>query len=225
MPPLFHELPANIAKCFRGRNLLWHLLAIALTWGILASGLDWLYFASLRNTAVYPFLFPAAIIGGLLPMLAPVAVFIAGLVRKNLRTLNAAWAMGQAAIIGSVVSSFYKFFTGRVQPPQLLTATTTPDVSWGFRFGLDKGGIFWGWPSSHTTIAFAVSVTLVLLYPESKWIKYLALVYAAYVGLGVSVSIHWFSDVVAGVIMGTIIGIVVGRSFLKRYAAGKGRPA
>ena len=36
-----------------------------------------------------------------------------------------------------------------------------------------------------------------------------------YVGIGVSLTIHWFSDFVAGVIFGSVIGIVVGKSFFK----------
>jgi membrane-associated phospholipid phosphatase len=36
-----------------------------------------------------------------------------------------------------------------------------------------------------------------------------------YVGLSVSVTIHWFSEFVAGAIFGSLIGVVVGRSFRK----------
>jgi F0F1-type ATP synthase assembly protein I len=41
----------------------------------------------------------------------------------------------------------------------------------------------------------------------------LAIAYALYVGIGVSMTIHWFSDFVAGAIIGTMIGTVVGTSF------------
>ena len=85
-----------------------------------------------------------------------------------------------------------------------------------FHFGFLRGGIFWGWPSSHTTIAFAMAVALLSLYPKNKIIRYLAIAYALYVGIGVSITIHWFSDFIAGVIFGTVIGIVVGKRFLKR---------
>jgi hypothetical protein len=34
-----------------------------------------------------------------------------------------------------------------------------------------------------------------------------------YIGVGVSMTIHWFSDFVAGAMMGTVIGRVVGRSY------------
>jgi membrane-associated phospholipid phosphatase len=123
--------------------------------------------------------------------------------------------VGQAAIIGLIISSAYKFFTGRMQPPRLL-AISTPDISAGFRFGLFRGGVFWGWPSSHTTVAFAAAVALFTLYPENKTVKILALLVAFYIGIGVSVSIHWFSDFAAGVIIGSVIGLVVGRAFRER---------
>jgi membrane-associated phospholipid phosphatase len=41
----------------------------------------------------------------------------------------------------------------------------------------------------------------------------LAILYAFYVGMGVSMTIHWFSDFVAGAIIGSVIGAVVGKSF------------
>jgi len=37
--------------------------------------------------------------------------------------------------------------------------------------------------------------------------------YAFYVGVDVSISIHWFSEFVAGAIIGSLIGAVVGKSF------------
>jgi membrane-associated phospholipid phosphatase len=40
-----------------------------------------------------------------------------------------------------------------------------------------------------------------------------AILYAFYIGIGVSMTIHWFSDFAAGAIVGSVIGAVVGRSF------------
>jgi hypothetical protein len=59
----------------------------------------------------------------------------------------------------------------------------------------------------------AMTVCLITLYPKNKLFVFFALLYALYVGLGVSVSIHWFSEFVAGAIIGSVIGTVVGRSF------------
>jgi F0F1-type ATP synthase assembly protein I len=38
---------------------------------------------------------------------------------------------------------------------------------------------------------------------------------AFYIGLGVSMMIHWFSDFVAGAILGMVIGVLVRKSFLR----------
>ncbi len=215
MPTLFYKMGTSIARCFRGYNLLLQMLTIALTYAFVASGFDWLYFATFRNTSVYSILFPGVIIGGFMPILVPLLMLAVGEARKNLKTVNAAWGTGQAALLGWIISSSYKLFTGRIQPPPFL-AQSTIDISEWFRFGVLRGGIFWGWPSSHTTVAFAAAVALVMLYPKNKWVKILALAYACYVGLGVSMSIHWFSDFIAGAMIGTVIGIVVGKSFRAR---------
>ena len=126
--------------------------------------------------------------------------------------MNATYAVIQAGILGLAVSSFYKVFTGRVGP---MHSAINTDLTHMFRFGILRGGAFQGWPSSHTSVAFAMSVALITLLPENKVVKYSALIYAIYIGLGVSTTIHWFSDFAAGVILGTIIGVTVGKSFLK----------
>jgi membrane-associated phospholipid phosphatase len=75
--------------------------------------------------------------------------------------------------------------------------------------------MFWGWPSSHTTIAFAMAATVFTLFPKQRWLGWLAMAYAFYIGLGVSMTIHWCSDFMAGAILGTVIGTVVGKSFFQ----------
>ncbi|HXB59002.1 MAG TPA: phosphatase PAP2 family protein, partial [Candidatus Acidoferrales bacterium] len=85
-----------------------------------------------------------------------------------------------------------------------------------FRFGFMRGGIFWGWPSSHTTTAFAMAFTLFTLFHRKKLLQVVVITYAFYIGVGVSMTIHWFSDFVAGAIIGMVIGITVGKSYLQR---------
>ena len=60
---------------------------------------------------------------------------------------------------------------------------------------------------------FAMSVTLFWLFRQKRWLGATALLYAFYIGIGVSMTIHWFSDFASGAIFGTIIGTTVGRSF------------
>ena len=210
MKPFFSTLPKNILGCFQGRMILWHLLFIALTFILVQSGFDWFYFSSTRSPVLREWMFPSAPIGGLVPLVLPVTLILSGFILSHARMSLTGWAIGQAALIGSLPSSTYKAFTGRVHPPYDLAA----DISQDFRFGWLRGGVFWGWPSSHTTIAFAMAVTVFKLFPKQRWLGWLAIAYALYIGLGVSMTIHWFSDFVAGAILGAVIGTVVGKSFL-----------
>ena len=191
--------------------LLWHLLFIALTFILVQSGFDWFYFCSTRSPVLREWMFPSAPIGGLVPFTVPLVLILSGFITSHARLALTGWALGQAALIGSLLSSTYKAFTGRVHPEHFFGA----DISHDFRFGWLRGGVFWGWPSSHTTIAFAMAATVCTLFPKQRWPGGMAIAYACYIGLGVSMTIHWFSDFVAGAILGTVIGVVVGRSYLR----------
>jgi membrane-associated phospholipid phosphatase len=217
MPELFHRLPRNIITIFSGRNLLWHALAIFLTAAIVMSGFDWSYYLLTRGDVFLQFARPALRLGMLVPVLGSLAILVAGEVTKNRRAITTAWALGQAALLAYLITSCYKAITGRGPPPSM-NVVTLMDTSHGFRFGFLKGGIFWGWPSGHTTVAFSMAFCLIRLYPKNKRVLFLALLYAFYIGLGVSVTIHWFSEFVAGAIIGSVIGTVVARSFRTKSA-------
>ncbi len=207
-----YTLPRNILRSLWGRNALWHILAIAATWLIVNSGFDWFYFEKTRPFARY--LFSAVFLGWLAPVVFPVAAYIVGAVRKDRRVICSAYSAAQAAVIGLFISSFYKAFTGR---PGLRHASVwMVDTSREFRFGFLRGGVFFGWPSSHTTVSFAMASAIWKLYPDSKVVRCAALLYALYVGVGVSMTIHWFSDFFAGAIIGTVIGLTVGEAFRDR---------
>jgi membrane-associated phospholipid phosphatase len=216
MRDLFYKMPRNILRCFQGYNILWHLLTFALTYLIVTSGLDWLYFLHARSFILSKWLSPAIFLGGILPILIPLTLILTGWLRRKFLIKNAGLALAQAAMIGLFISSFYKALTGRVHPPRFLSSGSLMDISHQFRFGFLRGGVFWGWPSSHTTIAFAMAMTLFTLYPKNKLLRILVLAYAIYIGLGVSISIHWFSEAIAGAIIGSVIGTVVGKYFLQK---------
>ncbi len=209
MKSFFSTLPRNLIGCFKGRMLIWHLVAIVLTFILVRSGFDWFYFRCTRDPILWAWAFPAAPIGGLVPIVLPLTLIISGFIARGAKTAVTGWAIGQAALLGSLISSAYKAVTGRMHPEH----TLGNDISAGFRFGWLRGGVFWGWPSSHTTIAFAMAVTVFTLFPKRRWLGLTALAYAFYIGIGVSMTIHWFSDFAAGAIIGSVIGVVVGRSF------------
>ncbi|SPF50194.1 membrane hypothetical protein [Syntrophobacter sp. SbD1] len=219
MSKLLYQLPQNALRCFKGYNLCWHFLAVVLTYIIVSSGFDWYYFISTRTPALRAFLFPAVVLGMILPVVVPLILLAIGALGKTLKIKITAFTLGQAAILGLAISSFYKAFTGRIPPPHFFSYGALIDSSHGFRFGLLRGGMFWGWPSSHTTVAFAMAVALWELYPENRLVRYAAVSYAFYVGIGVSITIHWFSEFVAGAIIGSLIGAVVGRSFAGEWVS------
>lgn len=193
--------------------ILWHLSAIALTIAIVTTDLDWKYYLATHEQELAILFFPAIMLGSFLPIILPLILWTFGKLAKSAKAFRMGSALAQAAILGSLISSAYKAFTGRIHPPSFRLPVSSVDISHGFRFGFLKGGIFWGWPSSHTTIAFAMAVTIATLYPKSRTIRFLALGYAFYVGISVSVSIHWLSEFVAGALIGSAIGLAVGRSF------------
>jgi hypothetical protein len=211
MKSILTTLPRNLAGCFRGRMILWHALAVLLTFICVTSGMDWLYFRSTRDPILWAWMIPSAPIGALVPIALPLVLLAVGQFGKAQKALQAGWAVGQAEIIGAFVAAAYKSLTGRVHPAHDLG----PDLSHLFRFGFLRGGIFWGWPSSHTTIAFAMATTVFTLFPKKQWLGCLAIAYACYIGIGVSMTIHWLSDFIAGAIIGTGIGTVVGTSWLR----------
>lgn len=222
MDYFFKTFLTNLVGPFKGKRLLWHGLAILLTILIVTSDFDWQYFTWTRSQALTYIALPAAILGAFLPVLIPLILFLIGKIKKSRRIIMNGWALGQAALLGWVISSIYKVFTGRIPPPTPFNDTLAQALtnsSHGFQFGFWRGGIFWGWPSSHTTVAFATMVCLIMLHPKNKTLIFFAFLYALYIGLGVSVTIHWFSEFVAGAIIGSVIGVVVGRSFRKAMSA------
>jgi membrane-associated phospholipid phosphatase len=156
-------------------------------------------------------MFQAVFAGWLVPVAFPILAYAVGAAFGLRRARWAAFSVAQAVVVGLLVSSFYKALTGRPSPNHPLARVV--EASREFRFGLLRGGVFFGWPSSHTAVAFSMASALWTLYPDSKVMRCAALLYAFYVGVGVSMTIHWFSDFVAGAILGIAIGITVGKSF------------
>ena len=203
-------LPQGFARVFAPRYLLWHAAAIILTYLSVTSGFDWYYFTRTRFDNLFALTMPAAVLGFFLPIMLPVALYYWGEWRKSRKLMRVAVAVAQAEALGWIVSSLYKAFTGRLQP-EFLPSGIFEDLSRNFNFGFWENGIFWGWPSSHTTVAFAGMVALICMYPKSRPLALLAGAYALYIGLGVSISVHWFSDFLAGAILGTLIGVGTAR--------------
>ncbi len=212
----------NLIGIFSGRNLLWHLLAIVLTFIIVETGFDWKFFIYVAGVPWRIDFLPALMLGTILPFLVPLGFLLVSFILKNKKALRVGFAEAEAVISGLLIAGAYKAFTGRIQPPHhfhagVFDASKLTDISHDFRFGFLRHGVFWGWPSSHTTLAFAMAVAICVVLPKNKTVHAIALLYALFVGIGVAVTgIHWFSEFIAGAIIGSVIGFVVGRSFSGR---------
>src|SRR6266436_8383951 len=97
-------LPRNIINSFNGRVIVWHLLAIIVSVACVMSGFDWFYFSATRNSTLLTLMFPAVPVGGLLPIVLPLALLVSGWLLKNGTLHGTGWATGQAALIGSLIS-------------------------------------------------------------------------------------------------------------------------
>ncbi len=203
-------LPRNLVASFRERLVIYHLLAICLTALCVLSGWDWRWFELTNTPFIHAISLPAIVVGSFLPIVLPLCIIVVAWLRKNNLLALKGWMLWQASFIGLIISSTYKAFTGRIPP----TFANLLDISHQFNFGFFRHGVFWGWPSSHTTTNFALATAFFFMFPKSKW-KWVLLAFALYVGLGVSTYIHWFSEFVAGVLIGWAIGLGVARNWKK----------
>ncbi|HCC05988.1 TPA: hypothetical protein DEP94_01335 [Candidatus Nomurabacteria bacterium] len=214
MDHLFYKLKETITRIFSGKYIFAQFVAIIFTFIIVNSGFDYMYFLAYDKTYIQHIFFSAVVAGGIIPIIFPLWTLLYGHLFKNKKVTILGNMLAQAVALGWIISSFYKSLTGRIPPAHTLNSLI--DLSRDFSFGFLDGGVFWGWPSSHTTIAFAMALTIWSVYPRHVLIKYTTLLYAIYIGFGVSLSIHWFSDVIAGAIFGAVIGLSIGKSFSEK---------
>jgi membrane-associated phospholipid phosphatase len=139
--------------------------------------------------------------GDLVTLAAVVAIlFACGLVARRSRFTRAAIVLASALTVTGLVVLSLKWFASR-----------GPDgVFYGF--GTGEGGIMF--PSGHTALAFAACAVIGAVWRKARWP---ACVIAAGVAVSRAILIHFLSDVVAG----ALIGLLVGR-LVTGWAANKG---
>jgi undecaprenyl-diphosphatase len=94
---------------------------------------------------------------------------------------------------------------GVVAVVKRLVPRRRPEGEWGKFYRVTDPGSF---PSGHTVRAFMLAVIMLGVGP--LWLGLVLLVWAPLVGLArVAMGVHYLSDVLAGSLLGTLIGIVV----------------
>jgi membrane-associated phospholipid phosphatase len=200
----------NAKALFAPRVLPWHALAIGVTAILALTGADWWFYTATREYAYAAHIWFAGLSFYIFIVFAPLSLYLLGEWRRDEALKRKAGLLLQAIILGALLSGLYKALTGRIEPPFMYIGTE--DVSRVFQFGFFEYGVFWGWPSSHTTVTVAAAVALAQLFRSR--VATTVLVYAAIVATGAALGFHWLSDVVAGAIFGTLVGYVVGRTDL-----------
>ena len=211
----------NILNSFRGNNLYFHLAGLASTAILVTSDADYhiqKYFNEheeygnatipvIRIATYFPF-----VIGG--------SLFIYSKLHKDDEAVGASYAVLQSTIIAFGYNTLLKAITGRPNPDWRHTEDMD-DLSKTFRFGFLRGGVFWGWPSGHTSSTMAVVSALTSFYPDKTWLKVVGYSYVAYMILGVSSvnrgGMHWFSDAIAASLMSYAIGSTVGKYYRSKF--------
>ncbi|MDR1830061.1 MAG: phosphatase PAP2 family protein [Candidatus Fibromonas sp.] len=161
---------------------------------------------------------PAVMTGGLAPVIVPLSLYGVGRYQEDSKLQTAGVAVAQASIISTILTTGIKAFTSRREPHIWGDdrRIDEEDFSRDFKFGFFRRVPFDGWPSGHTSAAWAMAATLTEFYPDNIPLAIGLYGYAVYMGLGVSTTIHWLSDGWGGALFGYAVGKTVARHFIEK---------
>jgi membrane-associated phospholipid phosphatase len=181
-----HDLGPNLYKSFIGWNSLLHLAGVGATYGIVQTGVDSRVQHYFNQRASLSAVFnPAAITGMLVPVFGSGGVYLYGKFHPNREGYGAGCALIQANVISFTCNSLLKAFTGRPYPDYYRN-NNMDSLSRVFRYGFMRGGIFWGWPSGHTSATMTTAACLANYYPGNRWVKIGGFALTAYTIVGVA---------------------------------------
>jgi len=214
----FHQFWSNTADSFSDDRLWYHGVAAGSTYVLARSGADRKIQDVFQEDPVgRAYGFGALVLGGVWQPL------IGGILYYNIDTeiSTAGSAVLQAAVLNFAITSVLKFTTWRPDPLEDGDPLNKED---GFCGNSSDATIFFDvgggcvWPSGHSASAVSLVSSLYAFYPEEQWIAYIGYPIAAIIGMGmVESDEHWFSDVVAGALIGHAIGWTIGKNFRRDF--------
>jgi membrane-associated phospholipid phosphatase len=195
------------------------------TWVFIESGIDWKWNRlAYNNEWVANAGLPALYIGYAVPAAGPIALYVTGMFIKDEKLQIDGLALAQTAMLSGATFSLLKIVTGRALPG-IVTELDHTRSSRTDDFSREFEGLNWnfhgGWPGGHIMTALSAAAALTEIYNDNLWLKIGVYSYAALMGLGTSVNVHWASDVAAGALIGYAIGKTVGRSFRQLLKPGE----
>ena len=214
---IFHNIGWNTLNSFTynyGMNFLGSGLG---TWAFIETGIDWEWRnIAYDNTWLSNLGRPGLYVGYVAPVLTPILTYTLGRFTNDEKLQITGMALVQTLMLSLAFQTPLKMVTGRALPgivteldhtKNLRTDNFSNEFSW---FNMNPIG---GWPSAHTLNSFAAAATISEIYNENIWLKAGVFSYAALIGFGVTLNVHWASEALAGALIGYAIGSTVGKNF------------
>ena len=219
----FDHLGHNMLGSALSWPLGFHMLGGALTYKLSMEDKDLMVarFAARQNQAVYGIAFtPGMLMGTFCPFLIPGYMYF---ISDN-KTLNNTGAVAaQATAVAFLYNNILKAISGRAHPE---AEKNDGDLSRDFKWGFGRRGVFYGWPSGHSMTNAALAMSIASYHRDNPLIVGGCALYAGYIAtsmvLGAKGEAHWFSDAVAGTLMGASIGWYIGNTFYREKVGKSG---
>ena len=205
----FDHLGHNMLLSAFGWPLGFHMLGGALT-----------YKFSMENNDIA--FTPGMMMGTFFPILVPGYMYFF----SDNRALNNTGAVAvQATAVAFLYNNILKAISAREHPDaELNSGERSRDFKWGFF----RRGVFYGWPSGHSMTNAAMAMSIASYNRDKPLVVAGCALYAGYIAtsmvLGAKGEAHWFSDAVAGTLMGASIGWYIGSVFYKEKVGEKQTP-
>ena len=224
LSPLDH-LGHNMLLSAFGWPLGFHLLGGALTYKFSMENNDLMVarFAARQNEIAYGIAFtPGMMMGTFFPVLVPGYLYF---ISDNKSLNNTGAVAVQATAVAFLYNNILKAISGRAHPD---AEDNTGERSRDFKWGFGRRGVFYGWPSGHSMTNAAMAMSIVSYNRDNPLVVAGCSLYAGYIAtsmvLGAKGEAHWFSDAVAGTLMGASIGWYIGSVFYKDKIGEKTEP-
>lgn len=225
-PNPFTHLPQHFLQSFYGYKLAFQISAVGSTAFFIGTGADGNIYSSYTSGQSDGLAAPAYWIGFLMAPVVGGAMYLVSEKNGDNDLYLASMAGLQAAVIALGYTTLIKFFTGRPAPGEF-SALDVYEQSRYWRPGFGRGGVYNGWPSGHAMGAAAFTSAIATYYDSTAlWIA--ASLTTAYIAWGMTAGTrgteHWFSDIVAGTLIGYSIGSTVGEEFQKHRVGAPENP-
>jgi membrane-associated phospholipid phosphatase len=231
MPTPIDAVGADLVDAFSGYSLFFYAGAVTGTAAMAYGGVDQAVRVGVQEHLVVPAYADTSYYAGyIVPATVAPGVYLVGLLAHERDVAGAGSAALQSLGVALLTMGLLKIAVGRVYPlnGEPLNATGRldhPDNARTFE-PFQNAWPLPAWPSGHTIATISVAAALSGYFPEQPWIPAIGYPLGLAIGFGmVDGDRHWASDVVAGALIGHVIGYSIGRDFRRRARGGAALPA